>query len=918
VLARKKDGTLRFCVDYRQLNDVTKKDTYPLPRIDDCLDALGQGGYYSTLDLRSGYHQIAMAPEDSDKTAFVSRRGVHKWTVMPFGLCNAPATFQRLMDMVLAGLNYEILLCYLDDVIVYSRTVSEHIERLERVFERLQSANLTLKPSKCTLLQKSVSFLGHVIGGEGISMDPRKVKEVVEWPVPKTLTQVRQFNGLCSYYRRFVLNFAARAAPLYDLTKKERAFVWSDKCQAAFDDLKRALTSGPILAFPSDEGQFFLDTDASNIGIGGVLSQVIDGEERVIVYGSRKLSDAEKNYCVTRRELLAVVYFTKIFKQYLLGRHFTLRTDHAALRWLQKTPEPIGQQSRWLEKLAEFDFNIVHRPGLKHGNADALSRRPCGYCGMVDGDVMVVSAITSVTSEPVNEQQSREQATSLERLVAAVNEPGEGDRANEQLVEFAEPLGDIQARDPNVGLVRSWFLENATAPELASISAESPEVKAYWHIKEQLHLRDGVLYRKRPAVEVKVAGIRKRLETEEQLLVPKEMRLQFMRDAHAGMTGGHMGIRRTREQVRRRGYWLGWANDVRRFCQRCAQCNRYHRGNPPRQGPLQPLPCGATGERLHIDVTGPHPRSKRGNIYILTVTDAFSKFTEALPMPNQEAVTIARILTEQILARYGVPIQIVSDQGKNFDGVVFKEVCRLLGVDKQRTSPYHPSANGQAERQHRTINSMLGKIVSENQTDWDALLPFVMAAYRASRHETTGYTPNFLMFGRENRGPMDLIYGRPANEPNGENYSDHTLALAERMENAYRHVRENLKTAANRMKNTYDMRVKPAKFQIGDKVLYYTPRRYKGRSPKWTRCYTGPYNIVEQIGPVTYMIRKSAHARPLIVHTDKLKRFYDEQTGDSDTTRNDALAQDALSIDALGPITTRPTRDRRVPQRFRD
>jgi hypothetical protein len=235
-----------------------------------------------------------------------------------------------------------------------------------------------------------------------------------------------------------------------------------------------------------------------------------------------------------------------------------------------------------------------------------------------------------------------------------------------------------------------------------------------------------------------------------------------------------------------------------------------------------------------------------------------------------------------------------------------------VGIDKQRTSPYRPAANGQAERQHRTINAMLGKIVSKNQTDWDARLPFVMAAYRASPHEVTGYTPNFLMYGREHRAPIDLVHGRPSPGNQDNNYSDYTLMLADKMDNAYRDVRQSLKVAANRMKHTHELRVRPARFAPRDRVLYYTPRRYKGRSPKWTRCYTGPYEVVQQIGPVSYLIRKSARAKPLVVHTDKLRLYY----GDTEEVGGEALAvEDPLAV-APSAGTERPQRDRLVPRRF--
>lgn len=377
MLAKKKDGSLRICINYRQLNDRTRKDSYPLPRIDECLDALSGSGWFTTLDLRSGYYQVAMNPEDADKTAFVTRRGTFRWKVMPFGLCNAPATFQRLMDIVLSGLNFEVCLVYLDDVIIFSRTPEQHLERMSQVLQRLRDAGLKLKPRKCHLLRRTVAFLGHVVTPEGIAVDPAKVQEVANWPTPQRLRDVRAFVGLCAYYRKFVRGFSLIAAPLFALTRKDQLFAWTDDCQEAFDKLKVALTTAPVLSLPVDDAVYLLDCDASDEGIGAVLSQRLDGQERVIAYDSRLLTKPERKYCIARKELLAVVYFTKSYRQYLLGRHFVLRTDHAALQWLQRKPEPIGQQRRWLERLAEFDFEIIHRPGRQDGNADALSRKPC-------------------------------------------------------------------------------------------------------------------------------------------------------------------------------------------------------------------------------------------------------------------------------------------------------------------------------------------------------------------------------------------------------------------------------------------------------------------------------------------------------------------------------------------------------------
>lgn len=322
VIVHKKDGSPRFCVDYRALNNESRKDVYPLPVISECLDTLGGSKWYSTFDLKSGYHQLALEESSKPKTTFITRKGSFQFKVLPFGVCGGLNNFSRLMGLVLAGLNYEICLVYIDDIILFGPDMETHLARLDLVLTRLSAVNLKLKPSKCQILQTRVRFLGHIITREGVAKDPDKTSAVQNWPVPKKVKEVRAFLGLCSYYRKFLPNFAKLARPLHHLTKGTEKFSWSSECDEAFNQLKNKLTTAPILALPNDDEDYVLDTDASGVSIGAVLSQMQDGQEKVICYGSRVCSLAEQNYDVTRRELLAITYFLKHYRKYLLGRKF--------------------------------------------------------------------------------------------------------------------------------------------------------------------------------------------------------------------------------------------------------------------------------------------------------------------------------------------------------------------------------------------------------------------------------------------------------------------------------------------------------------------------------------------------------------------------------------------------------------------
>ena len=508
VLVRKKDGTLRFCVDYRGLNSVTKLDQFPLPRIDDLLDQLGRPRFFTTLDLASGYWQIRVAKPSREKTAFVTHCGLFEFCVMPFGLTNAPAVFQRLMQKVLSDLKTkegrDCVGVYIDDVLVFSETLEEHLQQLRLVLERLRKAGLKLKPSKCHFLRESVEYLGHVITPQGLEPNPKQVKAVVEFPAPQTVTNVRQFLGLTSYYRRFIAHFAKIAAPLHTLTRKDAVFSWSTECQEAFEALKSAITQSPVLAYPNFDADFVLETDACGNGLGAVLSQQqSDGLQHPVAYASRSLSPAERNYCVTDLETLAVVWAMQHFRVYLYGHNVKVFTDHSAVKTVLGAPGLSGKHARWWSKVfgsGVKEVDIVYRPGKENDRADALSRNPVTTPG--NNHLEVDAQVTQVASA---------EATDIDDLLQ--------DPALETDVE--SKIESEQMRDPELQKLMA-YLESS---ELPSQPKEAQKV-----VTQALHFSkiDGILY----FVDQKAGG-RKRVA------VPRHLREEILARYHGGRYAGH-------------------------------------------------------------------------------------------------------------------------------------------------------------------------------------------------------------------------------------------------------------------------------------------------------------------------------------------------------------------------------------------
>ena len=826
VLVNKKDGTTRFCIDYRRVNSVTHKDAYPLPRVDDTLDTLSGSNWFSTIDLKSGYWQVELAPEDREKTAFCTQEGLFEFNVMPFGLCNAPATFQRLMDCVLAGLQWSSCLVYIDDVIIIGRSFEEHLHHLQQVLDRLKSAGLKIQPSKCHFLQREVIFLGHVVSSTGVSPDPSKTSKIKEWPTPKCVQEVQQFLGLANYYRRFIKNFATIAKPLHQTTERRKPFKWTAECEQAFNQLKNCLTTSPILAMPDWSKPFIIDTDASETGIGAVLSQQDpDGTEHVIAYASRLLTKPERNYCVTRKELLAVVTFLIHFRHYLIGVPFTIRTDHGALTWLQNFKSPEGQLARWLEKLQEYQFTIIHRPGRKHNNADALSRMPCRQCGRSEVE-----------------------------LVATI-------RADNIIGGYSlDDMHRMQMEDHVVGQILQ-AKESGPKPMSNYAKSQGLEYRRLHQQWDQLRTQDGLLWRHYAQPNQNQDWL--------QLVVPKQLRPRIIEELHQGIGGGHLGHEKTLGRLKERFYWPGHYTDVQNWCQSCVNCTTRKTPAPGRRAPMGTIVASYLMQIVATDLVGPLPESDTGNQYILVIADYFTRYMEAFPLPNQEATTVAKKLVDEIFLRFSAPEQLHSDQGRQFESQLITEVCKLLNINKTRTTPYHPQCDGLVERFNRTLLNMLATCAKDHPFDWEHYIRKVCMAYNSSIQSSTGYTPFYLMFGRQARLPIDVLYG--TREESYQCQGEYARLLQTRLNSAYDIVREHVAKEHQRQKEFHDLKVHGEPFKAGDCVWLHS-HAPKGTSRKLHHPWTGPYKVIKKVSDVTYRIQHLYRNRQCkVVHFDRLK-----------------------------------------------
>ncbi|MCG8034843.1 MAG: DDE-type integrase/transposase/recombinase, partial [Candidatus Thiodiazotropha taylori] len=839
VIVRKKDGSIRFCIDYRKLNQRTIKDAYAIPRIDDTLHLLAGAKYFSTLDLKSGYWQVELKEEDKGKTAFqAGPLGFYECNSMPFGLCNAPATFQRLMERCMGDLNLRDCLIYLDDIVIFSKTFEEHVEKLQAVFQRLHEHGLKLKPSKCELFKSQVVYLGHVVSREGIHTDPAKIEAVKKWPIPQCIKDVRKFLGFTGYYRRFIKGYAAIARPLNDLlighptrskAKKRKSkpatpFTWNVEQQHAFDTIISALTNPPVLAYADYSRPFELHTDASSNGLGAVLYQAQDGKKRVVAYASRSLKLAEKNYPAHKLEFLALKWaVVEKFHDYLYGSKFEAITDNNPLTYIFTTAKLDATGQRWVAALSNYNFCIKYRCGRSNADADGLSRR-----GQESGEEVIFPEVLKAICQSVST------SSPLVESIALTNNVPTADGIPEELLTDALSSKDwhkAQRNDQTLKCIIDQLKEGSRVHAPPTQSAPSMDHR-YFKDSDRLFMLHDVLYRR-----VELNG-----QTFQQLVLPLAFRDVVFHAFHDDL--GHQGRDRTTSLIKQRFYWPAMDSYIQEKVRQCSRCIlRKTRQN--KSASLVNIVSSAPMEIVCLDYLSLE-RSKGGVENILVITDHFSRYAQAIPTKNQTARTTARVLFDNFIVHYGFPARIHSDQGQTFESNLVRELCDIAGVEKSRTTPYHPMGNGQCERFNQTLLKMLGTLEEYQKSDWKAHVPTLVHAYNATFHDTTRYSPYFLMFGRHPRLAIDAFLGLSPDTLSAANHTDYVRKLRQRLAFAYKMAQEAAKQSSAKHKRYYDLKVRSSgALHPGDRVLVKNVG-LRGKQKLADRWERQPYIILSQ------------------------------------------------------------------------
>lgn len=804
IVPKKSDASgvpkFRVVIDYRKLNEKTIEDKYPLPQISDLLDRLGRCQYFSVIDLKSGFHQIEMHEDSIAKTAFSTPNYHLEFRRLPFGLKNSPSTFQRMMDNVLRGISNEFCCVYLDDIIIFSTSLQEHLQRLEAVFKRLRKANLKIQLDKTEFLRSEISYLGHVITPEGVKPNPDKIQAILEYPIPTNTRQIKSFLGLLGYYRRFIRDFAKVTKPMTRRLKKDTKINIEDPDYAhCFKFCKHLLTNDPILQYPDFSKPFHLTTDASNVAVGAVLSQTTKGADLPIAYASRTLNESEQRLATIEKELLAIVWAVQYFRPYLYGRKFKIITDHRPLQWLQSIKEPSSKLFKWRTKLAAYDFDIEYKKGSLNTNADALSRieilnnndetdnLPSDASSAEIDQAMAefYDALTPNTKTLIDQLDPDENLDKGSLAVDLYSNPDldEDDDSMTQGTVHSNAIGHaivtIPIRDEPINTCNHQILVEMTKLPVKNpikieklfgtktqisikLSHSNFEEETVKFVKEYLvpKIKYGIHFSE--DVYEKFVRVMTEFFTFSELSITKfnqnlpnitkeNEQLKIVKTYHEG-PNNHRGIDETHWQIKQSMYWPNMRETIQRVINNCEVCTRCKYDRNPIKVKYNITPTASKPlETIHLDTLTLDGRK------FLTIIDSFSRFGQAYPLNSSNAVEIVNALVQHF-SHHGTPQNIVTDNGPEFQNALFREFLLLQNINIHFTASQHPESNGIIERFHSTLIEHI-RILKERKEFKDVEIQtkvnYAILAYNNSAHSASKTTPFYLLYGHMN--PQTLL-----------------------------------------------------------------------------------------------------------------------------------------------------------------
>jgi hypothetical protein len=787
VVVPKKNGKLRICVDYRKLNSVTKKDYFPLPFTDSMLDGVAGYDCYSFMDGFSGYNQISIYPPHRPLTAFTTPWGVFAHARMPFGMCNSPETFSRLRVNTFQKYLHRTMEVFLDDFAVYSAR-EKHAQHLQECFDECMKVGISINTTKSMFLVPFGRLVGHIISKQGVATDPEKIAIIASLPLPTTVSEVKGFLGHTGYYRRFIFRYSVIAMPLTELLKRtDTPPVWTQACTEAFNTLKKKLASAPILVAPNWDKDFEVYVDASNVAVGAVLSQKDEkGHDHPIYFASRQLVQAERNYTVTEREALGMIFSVQKFRHYLLGYKFVFHVDHDALKYMINKPQLSGRIARWVLLLQEFNFTIQVRPGKSHANADHLSRLS-----------------DALGTEPIDDSFPDADLFFIDKVSP----------------EYAEIINYLQTNTFPEGLSKKQQQRLIFKAAPYSIIADTLYKKG----------KDGVL--------------RRCIMNSEVPLI-----LQGCHSDPAG--GHFAGNVTARKVLQAGYWWPTLFNDCVTYTRQCDVCQRVGKPTSTSAMPLHPILALAPFEKWGIDFVGPiNPPSKSGrHRYILVATDYATKWAEAEATKRDDKETVAKFLKTNIFSRFGCPRELISDRGTHFVNDVIELLTDKYKIKHRLTTPYHPRANGQTEKTNGILCKIITKTVQGSMVDWDVKLLDALWAYRTAYKVTTKFTPFQLVYGQEAILPIELELPslRIALEERLDDSEslNERIAMLEKLDELRGQAYLNTAAIQKWRKTYYDSKLKNKIISENDLVLLYDSRFQKFPG-KFKIRWQGPYKVVK-------------------------------------------------------------------------